>query len=87
MRRWRQRFASSLGPWCGHLPPPPALCCLALGSPLPKHSSLPERWGADLRVSNRAQPSPAVCVCSDSEKSFPLSELTLPICGVGRRQW
>ena len=22
VRRWRRQFASSLRPWCGHLPPP-----------------------------------------------------------------
>ena len=96
VRRWRRRFASSLGPWGVHLPalPPaprhhPPLCavCPSGRPPTPKHSSLPKRWGADLRVPNSAQPSPAVCVCVDSGKSFPLSELTLPICGVGRRQW
>lgn len=33
VRRWRRQFASSLGPWCGHLPSTLRSVPLALGSP------------------------------------------------------
>lgn len=69
-----RRFALCLGPWWEQLDP--TLRRLALGSGSPFHSSLPERWGAELRLPDRVLPSPAVCVALG--KSFSLSELTFP---------